>query len=264
MIQPARKTKAKTKARGNHTGKTRPVRFAVIGQGYFAQAAVLPAFARAEGCELRAIFSEDETKLRALKRKYGVTAAFGYERYDEYLGSGEVDAVYVTVPNDQHREYVERAARAGVHVLCEKPLGVDAEDAERMVAVCDSAGVRLMTAYRLHFEAATLEAIERVQSGDIGRPRFFASTFAMQVRKDNIRTRAERGAARFSTSASTASTRPGHSFAPNQRRSSRFPLRGRMMRGSRRSTNRSRRPCAFPASAWRNSPAASAPMITRS
>jgi predicted dehydrogenase len=170
-----------------------PLRFAVVGQGYFAQAAVLPAFARAQGCELRALFSEDATKLRALKRKYGVAAALGYEQYDDYLRSGEVDAVYVTVPNDQHRQYVERAAQAGVHVLCEKPLGVDAKDAEAMIAACQSANVRLMTAYRLHFEAATLEAIQRVQSGEIGRPRFFASTFAMQVRKGNIRTSAARG-----------------------------------------------------------------------
>ncbi len=180
-------------AKKKQASKAGPLRFAVIGQGYFAQAAVLPAFAQAQGCQLRALFSEDHTKLRALKRKYGLTAAFGYDRYDEYLRSGEVDAVYVAVPNDQHREYVERAARAGVHVLCEKPLGVDADDAERMVAACESAHVRLMTAYRLHFEAATLEAIERVQSGDIGRPRFFASTFALQVRKDNIRTSAARG-----------------------------------------------------------------------
>jgi predicted dehydrogenase len=169
------------------------LRFAVIGQGYFAQAAVLPAFPRADGCELRALFSEDETKLRVLKRKYGVAAALGYDQYDEYLRSGEVDAVYVALPNDLHRDYVERAAAAGVHVLCEKPLAATAADAARVVRACEDANVRLMTAYRLHFEAGTLEAIERVMSGDIGRPRFFASTFAMQVSKDNIRTRQERG-----------------------------------------------------------------------
>jgi glucose-fructose oxidoreductase len=78
-------------------------------------------------------------------------------------------------------------------VLCEKPLAVNCADAERMVDACAESRVKLMTAYRLHFEAGTLEALERVRRGDIGRPRFFASTFALQVRPDNIRTKDQRG-----------------------------------------------------------------------
>jgi len=171
----------------------RPVQFAVIGQGYFSQAAVLPAFRQAPGCELRAIFSQDASKLRALKRKYGVAAALEYDQYDDYLRSGEVDAVYVALPNDMHPEYTIRAARAGVHVLCEKPLATNSYDGERMIAACADNGVKLMVAYRLHFEGATLHAIERALRGDIGRPRFFSSTFAMQVQNDNIRTRRARG-----------------------------------------------------------------------
>ena len=170
-----------------------PVRFAVIGQGYFAQGAVLPAFREAPGCELRAIFSSDATKLRALRGKHGVDAALGYEEYDDYLRSGEVDAVYIALPNDMHGDYTIRAARAGVHVLCEKPIATRSEEAEAMIAACADGGVKLMIAYRLHFEGATLEAIDRVHRGDIGRPRFFSSTFAMQVKDDNIRTRRARG-----------------------------------------------------------------------
>ena len=89
------------------SGSSERVRFAVIGQGYFAQAAVLPGVQAADGCELRAIFSEDETKLRALRRKYGVAAALGYDQYDDYLRSGEVDAVYIALPNDMHAEYAD-------------------------------------------------------------------------------------------------------------------------------------------------------------
>jgi predicted dehydrogenase len=173
--------------------KGKPVRFAVIGQGYFAQAAVLPAFEHATGCELRAIFSQDETKLRALRRKYGVAAALGYDQFDDYLQSGAVDAVYIALPNDLHADYTVRAARAGTHVLCEKPIATNSHDAERMIAACKDNGVKLMVAYRLHFEAATLETIERVRRGAIGRPRFISTTFAMQVRDDNIRTRRARG-----------------------------------------------------------------------
>jgi len=169
------------------------VRFAVIGQGYFAQAAILPAFASTRGCELRAIFSDDDEKLSTLRKKYGVATALGYDHYDEYLRSGEIDAVYIALPNDQHRDYTVRAARAGIHVLVEKPIGLDADEAERMKLVCEESNVKLMVAYRLHFEGATLDAIERVASGTIGRPRFFSTTFAMQVEKGNIRTRAARG-----------------------------------------------------------------------
>jgi predicted dehydrogenase len=181
-----------SKARGRRSVGGR-VRYAVIGQGHFAQASILPAFANARSCELRAIFSQDETKLRALKRKYGVEAALDYEHYDEYLSSGAVDAVYVALPNDMHVDYVVRAARAGVHVLCEKPLAPNARVAEAMVSACREAGVRLMVAYRLHFDPAHLAALEVIQSGVLGDPRFFSSTFAMQIEEENIRTSRERG-----------------------------------------------------------------------
>ena len=169
------------------------LRFAVIGQGYFAQSAVLPAFEQAAGCELRAIFSQDKTKLRALRRKYGVAAALGYDEYDDYLRSGEVDAIYIALPNDMHHDYTVRAARAGIHVLCEKPIATNSHDAESMIAACADNGVKLMIAYRLHFEGATLEAIEHVARGDIGTPRFISTTFGMQVQDENIRTRDAHG-----------------------------------------------------------------------
>jgi glucose-fructose oxidoreductase len=169
------------------------VRFAVIGQGHFAQSAVLPAFANADGCELQAIFSDDETKLRALKRKYEVAAALGYGQYIEYLHSREVDAVYIALPNDLHAEYAIHAARAGVHVLCEKPLATNVEQAELIADTCEQNRVKLMVAYRLHFEEANLEAIERVRRGDIGRPRFISTAFSMQVREGDIRTQRARG-----------------------------------------------------------------------
>jgi glucose-fructose oxidoreductase len=168
------------------------VRFAVVGLGHFAQAAVLPAFAAAGGCELRAIVSDDKIKRRALARRYQAAAVLGYDDYDRYLQAGEVDAVYIALPNDLHADYAIRSARAGVHVLCEKPLAPDAAAAERIEAACREAGVKLMVAYRLHFEAANLQAVERVKRGDLGRPRFISTTFTMQVRGGNIRTQRAR------------------------------------------------------------------------
>lgn len=181
-------------ARGTRTtGKTRRVRYAVVGLGYFAQVAVLPAFRRAKNSELVALVSDDAAKLRELGSEYKVPLRASYEEYDDLLASGHVDAVYVCLPNDLHEEYTVRAAEHGVHVLCEKPLAVTSAECRRMVAACRKADVRLMTAYRLHFNPANLEAMRLVRSGELGKPRYFSSCFSLQVRP-GIRTRdADRG-----------------------------------------------------------------------
>jgi glucose-fructose oxidoreductase len=169
-------------------GADRKVRFAVVGLGYFAQAAVLPAFRKAKGVELVALISDDATKRRELGDKYDVPTMLTYDDYDDYLASGEVDAVYLCVPNHLHADFVVRAARQGVHVLCEKPLGTSVAECRRMIDACQRARVRLMTAYRLHFNAANLQAATACHDGTIGTPRFFVSSFGMQVKPTGIRT----------------------------------------------------------------------------
>lgn len=165
------------------------VRWAVIGQGYFAQAVVLPAFGNARSKpELVALLSGDEKKRRLLGRKYKVEHALPYEDYDELLASGTVDAVYIALPNHLHKDYTVRAAEAGVHVLCEKPMAVTETDCLEMIGACKSARVKLMIAYRLHLEAANLSAIETVRRGKIGDPRYFSSIFSLPVKAGNIRT----------------------------------------------------------------------------
>lgn len=163
------------------------IRFAVVGLGHFAQAAILPAFANTSRVvELGAIVTGDQEKAAKLSRKYKVPAIH-YGQYDAICASGDIDAVYIALPNSQHCDFTVRAARAGVHVLCEKPLAYTIKDAERMIAACDAAKVRLMTAYRLHFEAGNLQAIKVVRSGEIGEVRLFVSVHSMQVDPDNIR-----------------------------------------------------------------------------
>src|SRR5215831_4168588 len=142
-----------------------PVRFAVIGQGHFAQTSILPAFANARGCELRALFSDDTSKLRALRKQYGVEYALPYDQLSAFLETRSVDAVYIAVPNDLHAAFAEAAASAGVHVLSEKPIAAGSAQAERMIAACERRGVKLMIAYRLHFEEANLRAMEIIRSG---------------------------------------------------------------------------------------------------
>jgi predicted dehydrogenase len=170
------------------------VRYAVIGLGNIAQVAVLPAFAHAaENSKLVALISSDPEKLRVLSKRYSVEITGSYEDLDRILAEGRVDALYVATPNSKHRTALESAARAGVHVLCEKPLATTVEDCRQMLRTAADANIKLMTAYRLHFEQANLRAIERLRNGEIGEPRIFSSVFCHQVREGNIRTRADMG-----------------------------------------------------------------------
>lgn len=173
----------------------RKIRYAVVGLGYIAQIAVLPAFAQAaKNAELAALVSDDPVKLKKLAKQYGVPRVASYAEYDALLASGEIDAVYIALPNHLHLDYTLRAARAGVHVLCEKPMAVTEAECRRMTRECEKRGVKLMIAYRLHFEKANLAAAELVNSGKLGDARIFNSVFTMQVNDpDNIRLQDETG-----------------------------------------------------------------------
>jgi len=154
---------------------------------------VLPAFANARrNSRLAAVVSGNAAKRRQIAAKYNVEREYSYEQYDECLASG-IDAVYIALPNHLHCEYSVRAARAGVHVLCEKPLALSEDECRRMAAAARESGVKLMTAYRLHFERANLEAGEVARSGRIGEPRLFSSTFCTPVVPGNIRVRKDTG-----------------------------------------------------------------------
>ena len=164
------------------------VRYAVVGLGHIAQAAVLPAFRHARAnSELAALVSGTPDKLRVLGRRYGVRRLCSYDDMDELFASGDIDAAYIALPNHMHREYTIRAARAGLHVLCEKPMAVSARDCAQMIRATERARVKLLIAYRLHFERTNLRASQIVRSGVLGDVRFFSSDFSMQVAKNNIR-----------------------------------------------------------------------------
>src|ERR1700743_2823989 len=107
----------------------RRVRYAVVGLGHITQVAMLPAFAHAEeNSELRALVSGDPAKSRELSTSYQVPLTYSYDQYQDCLHSGEVYAVYISLPNSLHCEYTVAAARAGIHVLCEKPMAVNEEE----------------------------------------------------------------------------------------------------------------------------------------
>ncbi|HEX2678613.1 MAG TPA: Gfo/Idh/MocA family oxidoreductase [Polyangiales bacterium] len=170
------------------------VRYAVVGLGNIAQVAVLPAFQHAsENSELVALISSDQDKLDKLGKRYGVKLRGDYRDLERVLAEGQVDAVYIALPNTMHREFTERAARAKVHVLCEKPMAMTEQDCQAMIDATNRHGVKLMIAYRLHFEAGNLDVIERAQRGDLGELRVFSSVFSHDVRAGGIRTRGDLG-----------------------------------------------------------------------
>ena len=170
------------------------IRYAVIGLGWIAQSAVLPAFAGGRrNSTLEALVSDDDTKLKVLGSKYKVTKLYSYDELDRCLADPELDAVFIALPNTMHRTYAEAAARAGKHVLCEKPMAMTEQDCRSMIDTCRNAGVRLMIGYRLHFEKANLAAAELVQSGRLGEPRIFDSVFVNDVEADNLRLRGGEG-----------------------------------------------------------------------
>ncbi|PYI82946.1 MAG: gfo/Idh/MocA family oxidoreductase [Verrucomicrobia bacterium] len=168
------------------------IRYAVVGLGHIAQTAVLPAFEHAENSELAALVTGNPEKDRELSERYGVKA-YTYDDLEDALDAEQVDAVYIATPNILHREHTERTARAGAHVLCEKPMATTEEDCRAMMRAAEQNNVKLMIAYRLHFNDANLRAVELARSGELGELRYFGSLFGLQVKAGNIRVRKDLG-----------------------------------------------------------------------
>lgn len=162
------------------------LRYAVVGLGWIVQEDVLPAFSNTENSQLAALISGDATKREELGKKYQAPT-YSYEQYEECLKKENIDAVYIGTPNHLHLEHTVRAAKAGVHILCEKPMAVTEDECEQMISAAKENNVKLMIAYRLHFDKANMEAVKIVQSGQIGEARFFDSVFSQQVEEGNIR-----------------------------------------------------------------------------
>lgn len=186
-------------ARAGQKGKKSPkaterLRYAVVGLGHIAQAAILPAFQGAqENSELVALVSDSDNKLAVLGEQYGVSARYGYDDLEDCINRENIDAVFIALPNSLHREFVLRSIHCGAHVLCEKPLGVNAQECREMDRAARQFHVYLMTAYRLHFDDANMEVVRLVRDGKIGEPRIFSSVFSFQVSPDNIRVKARLG-----------------------------------------------------------------------
>lgn len=163
------------------------VRYGVVAGGAISQGAFMPGVRNTKNSELTVLVTGDPEKAAALKEEFGLQKTYDYEEFDKLLQADEVDALYIATPNHLHTPYVVPALKAGIHVLLEKPMAVNEEDCKAMIAAAEESGAKLMVAYRLHFEPATVAAIEQVRDGDIGEPRVFTSTFSQALDPDNHR-----------------------------------------------------------------------------
>ena len=144
--------------------------YAVIGIGriadHFLRGSLLTTNSTITG-----LVSGHRDKADKFAAQYDVpqNSIYNYENFDEILKNPAVDAVYVALPNSMHAEYTIRAAKAGKHVLCEKPMATSIADCEKMIAACKAANVKLMIAYRCHYEPTNLRAIKLIRDGALGQ-----------------------------------------------------------------------------------------------
>ena len=143
------------------------LRWGILSTADIARTKVIPGIQRAERCRVVAIASRDAVRAREAAVQAGIPAA--HASYEALLADPEVDAVYIPLPNHLHAEWAIAAARAGKHVLCEKPLALSAADAERMIEVAEAEGVRLMEAFMYRLHPSWVAVRELVASGRIGK-----------------------------------------------------------------------------------------------
>jgi predicted dehydrogenase len=154
---------------------TEPLRWGILSTAAIGTEKVIPAIQAASNCRVVAIASRGEASGRAAADRLGIpTVHVGYEAL---LADPEVEAIYNPLPNHLHAEWTIAAARAGKHVLCEKPLALDAAEAATMIEACDAAGVVLMEAFMYRLHPSWVAARELVAAGRIGRLRFVQSRF---------------------------------------------------------------------------------------
>lgn len=164
----------------------RALRWGILSTADIGVAKVIPAMQRARRCEVVAIASRDPRRAADSAARLGIPRAHG--SYEALLSDPDVDAVYNPLPNHLHEEWTLAAARAGKHVLCEKPLAIDAAGAERIVAGCHEAGIVLMEAFMYRLHPSWVAVRDVVASGRLGRVSAIQTWFSYRnVDPTNIR-----------------------------------------------------------------------------
>ncbi len=151
---------------------------AVVGLGHLALEQIIPGFAQSKNVRLAALVSGERDKARAIAAQHGVDERnlYDYAGFDALRDNPDVDIVYIVLPNSMHAEFTARAAQAGKHVLCEKPMATSVADAQRMVDACRQAGRKLMIAYRLQYNPVHRQLIAMTRSREFGPVRAIQAT----------------------------------------------------------------------------------------
>ena len=168
------------------------LRWGVISTANIGRAAVNPSIQASSNGELVAVASRSDEAARAFAEEGEIPRH--YSSYEALLGAEDIDAVYIPLPNNMHKEWSIRAAEAGKHVLCEKPLALDAAECEEMEAAAEEHGVKLMEAFMYRFHPRSQRVLEMVRDGVVGEPKTIRSAFTFRLnRPDNIRWMPELG-----------------------------------------------------------------------
>ena len=154
--------------------ETKVLRVALMGLGSYASR-VADAMQTCSRAKLVGVISGTPSKIALWKQKYGLLPqhCYSYENFEEIVSNKEIDAVYVLTPNALHKDHTIALAKAGKHVICEKPMATTAQEGKEMVDACKAAGVQLLIGYRMHFEANTLDIVKRQRAGELGKTLFF-------------------------------------------------------------------------------------------
>ena len=168
------------------------VRWGIISTANIGMAKVTPAIQQAENCEVVAIASRTDERAATAATQLGIPTSYG--SYEELLAADDVDAVYIPLANDLHAEWTIKAAAAGKHVLCEKPIALSAAQAEEMQQACKAAGVKLAEAFMYRHHPSWVEALRLVREGVIGELQAVQSSFSYyNDDPTNIRNRTANG-----------------------------------------------------------------------
>ncbi len=158
------------------------LRVAIMGLGNYGTR-VAEAMKSCKKAKLVGVISGTPSKIKSWQAKYQIPEknCYNYQDFDKIRDNPDIDAVYVITPNALHRDQVIRVAKAGKHVICEKPMSVNAADAQQMVDACKRAKVKLLVGYRMHFEPKTLEIIRMRKAGEFGKVLFFQGLSGFQI-----------------------------------------------------------------------------------
>src|ERR1700677_644652 len=195
--------------------------------GFIAETSVLPAFQHSKKCKLVALVSHDLRRAKQMGAKFGVKDCYGYGDYEQCLSNPEVDAVFIASINGEHAEQTIRAAAAGKHVLCEKPLANTVAECRRMVEACRENRVLLMTAYRKYFEPGSVALKKLITTRKLGRLRHIFSTYTEVVDPAKVKWQLNRRLAGHSSILVSIVLTPCGGWRERRRRTRRH-MRGRM------------------------------------